>query len=106
MFSCGRKITIKTATLADFAFNTQLSAMALHNMFNDSQPQTGPALAILRHALARAFNPVEALCKTRQMLRRNAWAIIRYRHVYADLIGIPANRDTAAGRGMPHRIKD
>ncbi len=62
----------ETAAFSQPAFNRNMAAMGLGNVFDDGQPQTGSP-----HVAAAGFvHPVEALKETRQMLLGNTDTVV------------------------------
>ena len=62
----------KAAAFSKLAFNRNMTAMRLGNVFNDRQTQTGSP-----HVAAAGFvHPVEALEEPRQMLLSNTDAVV------------------------------
>ena len=58
----------KTTALSRLTFDSDLTAMSLHNLFGDRQAQPTAA----GRARTRAISPVEALKEIGQVFRRNA----------------------------------
>ena len=101
--SVGRKAHTEHRPLPQHAGNLQHSAVALHDMLDDRQPQTRTP----RFARATAVNPVETLGQPGNMLRRNAGPGIPHGKD-ATSIGenMPLHCDAPARRGVAHRIAD
>ncbi len=67
-----RQVNAKAAAFSQVAFNRNMTAMGLSNVFDDRQSQTGSA-----HVAAAGFvRPVEAFEEPRQMLLGNTDAVV------------------------------
>src|SRR5690625_5154422 len=96
-------MTAERAALAWRGFNVKLSAVALENVFDDGQTQTG---AVLPPAVG-TVNPIKALGDERKMFMINTDTLISHlEYGTAFFTRIPANRHRLALRTVAQCVDD
>src|SRR5580693_7850398 len=89
------------------ALDRQPAAMAVENVFDQRQAETGTALV----AALADINPIKALGEARQMFRRDTRAVIshadlHFRFAFGRFSGSQRNIDTLAGCTILKRVLD
>src|SRR5947207_12847650 len=91
-----RDADCKGCTFSKAAAGADGAAHGLDQVFDDGQPQAGPA----QLAGTGLVHAVEALENTGQVVFGNADAGVFDLQTYLGFFGVPANADTASGRGV------
>src|ERR1035441_4407690 len=93
-----REMAGKCAALAFDALHLELASVALQSMFHDGETEARTALV----AGPPRIHPIKALGEARNVLRRNADAVVDHREMRALLVGPPTHAHGAVRpRGFP-----
>ena len=91
--SRGRKAQGYPGTLSRCAFDPRFATMEHGNALNDREAQAGAAI-VLRPS---RIDPMKAVKNARQVLCRDATAVIRNRHKHGSVVTLACQTDVPAG---------